>query len=122
MLSSAQTAGEVELHGNPKLVDVRAPSLVEVEGWFQIDDNDVLESIGDFSSLTTVGERVSITRNDALTSLVSSLPALREVGENFDVHDNPLLPSCEALAVADALTDLGGLVVNTGNDETATCD
>jgi hypothetical protein len=121
-LSAAQQVGEVEIHGNPKLSSVRSPSLAAVEGWFQIDDNESLESIGDFSSLATVGERVSITRNDALASLASSLPALREVGENFDVHDNPVLPACEARAVADALTELGGLVVNTGNDDTASCD
>ncbi len=121
-LPNVQTVGEVEFHGNPKLSTVGAPNLTTVGGWFQIDDNDLLESIGDFSSLATVGERVSITRNDVLATLVPSLPALRAVGENFDVHDNPTLPTCEAQAVADALTELGGLVVNTGNDDTASCD
>ena len=53
---------------------------------------------------------------------MNSLPALRRVGENFDVHDNPALPACEVDAVAAALTELGGLVVNTGNDESTACD
>lgn len=121
-LPGLQTAGEVEIHGNPRLTVVRADSLNAVERWFQIDDNDALESIGDFSSLTSVGERVSITRNDGLTGLVSSLPALREVGENFDVHDNPALPSCEVDAVVEAITELGGLVVNTGNNDATSCE
>jgi len=121
-MSGLVTTGELEIHGNPKLTGVSAPALSEVEGWLQVDDNDSLESIGDFASLATVGVRVSITRNDAITQLAASLPVLREVGENFDVHDNPSLPSCEVDAVAEAITDLGGLVVNTGNDGTTACD
>ena len=74
-MSALQTAGEVEIHGNPILTSVSAVTLTEVERWFQVDDNDSLESIGDFSSLATVGERVSITRNDGLTGLIASLPA-----------------------------------------------
>lgn len=121
-LPQLQQAGELEIHGNSALTSLDAPLLTEVGGWFQIDDNDALTSIGDFSSLVAVDERVSITRNDALASLSGSLPALREVGENFDVHDNTVLPACDVEAVASALTDLGGLVVNTGNDSTASCD
>lgn len=121
-LSGLRSAGEVEIHGNPALETIQASALFEVDRWFQIDDNDALLAAGDFSALAAVGERVSITRNDALASLETSLPALRTVGENFDVHDNPLLPACEVEALAEALTDLGGLVVNTGNDESTSCD
>ena len=120
-LPALTEAGEVELHGNPMLTDVAAPALVEVHGWLQVDDCDALTTIGDFTALTTVDERVSITRNDGLASLSTSLSALTEVGENFDVHDNPSLPACDVDAVATAISDLGGLVVNTGNDEAAAC-
>ena len=121
-LSGLTSAGEVEIHGNPLLDGLTAHALVEVSRWFQIDDNNALTALGDFSSLSTVGERVSVTRNDSLSSIFASLPALRSVGENLDVHDNPALPACEVDALAGALTELGGLVVNTGNREDASCN
>lgn len=121
-LPSLGEAGELEIHRNPLLTELTVPALEAIGGWMQIDDNAALTGLGNFSVLHTVGGRVSITRNGSLTQLAASLPALSEVGENLDVHDNPVLPACEVEALAAALTELGGSVVNTGNDETAACD
>lgn len=121
-LPSLTTTGELELHGNARLTELTAPQLVEVAGWLQVDDNDALVRLGTLPALATVDGRVSITRNDALTSLADAVPGLRAVGENFDVHDNPSLPACEVDAVAEALTELGGTVVNTGNLDSGGCD
>ena len=77
--------------------------LTEIRGNFTIEDNDMLESIVGFDSLTKVGNDLEIKENSRLTHI--SLPALDTVGGNFHIQDNAPL---DTLGDYRSLRHIGG--------------
>ena len=77
--------------------------LTEIRGNFIIEDNDMLESIVGFDSLTKVGNNLEIKENSSLTHI--SLSALDTVGGNFHIQDNAPL---DTLGDYRSLRHIGG--------------
>lgn len=95
---------------------VDLPSLVEVTGDIHVGLNLRLTRLR-LSALRRVGGDVIITENPLLESLVD-LKKLRKVGGDFRVCDNGGLPATHPLKIRDMVMDAGGIggdVTITGN-------
>ena len=144
LLTSAPALAQVSrVHGaanverNPLLAGLFGPKLVQVEGPVRVVDNASLADL-QLPELEGVGSSLEISSNAALQTL--ALPALPEVtgaltvdgnpqlhhidltsladSGDFQVDNNPQLPTCEILAVFGHTT---GLQEQSGNDDAASC-
>ncbi len=98
---------------NPKLTSLAGlESLEEVEGHVSIQDNAALADVSAIAGIASLTGNLWIGGSEALTSLGSLTPSAPGsfVGiQTLDVRDNTLLPTCDAVAFADALAEHGSL-------------
>jgi len=129
--------GPVDLERNPKLGNPFGPSLIRVEGSMSIVENASLTGL-QFPNLVQVVSGLVVSSDASLQSI--EIPALTEIAdellivsnpqlhhidlsslthsEDFQVVNNPQLPTCEVLAVFARVT---GSHEQSGNDDTASC-
>jgi hypothetical protein len=119
-----EIGGTLTISNNPKLRDLAFERLVRA-GSVTIADNASLEGIGPSLSsgdpilyppsllrLETM-EQLDVARNGVLRQLI--LPSIQGTSSSLIVHDNPLLPTCQAEAIPATYKYISG------NDDTATC-
>lgn len=136
-------ANHLHLVTNTGLLDLAALSmLTSVGGDLTVSDNDAITGLSELASLTSVGGDLYLFFNDSLAT--ADLPALTSIGGSltvrqhtalgslamdalvvvdgdYEVVDNPGLPSCEAQGVLDGLSGFAGAWTISGNDAAATC-
>lgn len=123
--SLTTVGGAANIDGNGSLQSLDGlQSLSSVGGYLQVMDNASMDSLDGLRSLTTVEGDLLILSNDSLSS-IEALSSLDTVtGGSIIITSNPMLPTCQAQALADRLTADGfdGTVLIAHNDDTATCD
>jgi hypothetical protein len=110
----ARVEGRMVVVDSAGITDLQFPNLVQVDSTLEVTSNAALQSLV-LPALSDVADRLSIASNPALhhidfSSLVHS--------DDFEVVDNPHLPTCEVLAVFAHTT---GAQQQSGNDDTASC-
>jgi hypothetical protein len=117
-------SGVVSITGNltinvDGLSTASLPALTTVQGTLSVVGGRTLTSIS-LPALTAVQGDVNISFGQALTSI--SLPALTTVGGFLQVRNNPLLPTCQAEALAAQLSapPPGGVIIS-GNNDAGVC-
>ncbi|MBZ4416058.1 hypothetical protein [Myxococcus sp. RHSTA-1-4] len=103
---------------NTRLTSLTGLDTLQTARFLNVDSNNSLTSLGALSRLRAL-EGLEVTYNLTLKRL--DLPALESVTGTFTVVDNPVLPTCQATALA-TRTFTGIAAQITGNDSTATCD
>jgi hypothetical protein len=109
-----QVEGRMVIVDNASITDLAFPDLVQLTSTLEVASNAALQSLA-LPALPETGDRLLITSNPALhhidfASLVHS--------DDFEVVDNPHLPTCEVLAVFAHTT---GAQQQSGNDDIASC-
>lgn len=97
---------EINIVGNPALMDLIGLEVVKQAFVVQIVDNDGLSNLHGLDNLQTASDGIQIADNDGLTSL-TGLGQLSSV-ENFYIENNPVLASLSGL---DSLTSVHTLRV-----------
>ena len=123
--SLTSVGGAANIDGNASLRSLDGlQSLASVGGYLQVMDNASMDSLDGLRSLTTVGGDLLILSNDSLSSIEALSDLETVTGESIIITSNPMLPTCQAQALADRLTSAGfdGTVIIAHNDDTATCD
>lgn len=131
----------ISLSDNSALMSVSFPALASLNGHLFVRNNDVLTSVS-FPALSIVRSDLEVSGNDMLASVSApvlasvfnyftvsdnlaltsvSFPALTSVG-NFGIYNNPVLSSCQALAILYQLVGYTGTTNQFGNDESQPCD
>jgi hypothetical protein len=110
----ARVEGQMVIVDNASMTDLAFPALVQVSSTLEVASNGSLQTLA-IPALPEVADRLSVTANPALRhidlgSLVHS--------DDFEVVDNPHLPTCEVLGVFAHTT---GAQQQSGNDDTAGC-
>lgn len=113
-----------EQYGNGSLSNIDGLAAVEqLRRFVVIEGNPELGDLDGLHALESVGGSLTIRANRRLARL-NALETLAELGgERFEVAQNPLLPACQAEALADRLAGQGfaGEVSIHGNDDEAGC-
>lgn len=108
--------GTVEFHCS-SLQTIELPALQTVGARLEI-DGDMLQDLA-FVSLQSVGNDLIIGQLALLRSL--DLPALQTVLGRVLINLNPLLPTCQAQAIVDQLTNAPVSINITGDDVAGVC-
>lgn len=102
----ASISGYVYVTGQDWVTDVELPCLTSVGGRLYIVDNEALSSLDGLATLESVGGDLEIGQNPLLES-VEGLGSLTDVGEDVLIDGNDLLPTLAGLA---SLQTVGGFV------------
>jgi hypothetical protein len=115
-LSYPNTVGGLHFEGLTSLPSLQGfGALTFVDGDLKIlGSGTPMFDIAGFSGLVTVTGSVEIDGNVGLSNL-TGFDALKNVGVDIVVTDNPLLTDEEAQAFADGVMNVGGVVVISGN-------
>ena len=97
------TGGDFRLEYNDRLTTVDFPLLETIAGYFDVNNNDRLTTLGNFPVLQTMGRFFRVWENDRLTTL-GNFPVLRSISEHFSVFENNRLTT---LGNFSALTSIG---------------
>lgn len=117
--SLEQIGGDFLLRYNQELVALEAPSLQAVPGTLEIRRNAALVSIS-MAALATLG-RLIISEH-AVLETIAGFGAVGPTVSLVEITDNRRLPTCEALAVVDAIGRADILQVDiSGNDDAGAC-
>lgn len=111
-LPALSTADYVDIRRVSGLTELDLPSLVMAEEYFGISFCDDLEFLS--LPLLEMSYEFDVRFNDSLSSL--SAPALTQAN-TLRINGNPLLPTCEATAIAGAVQANGGAVSVSNNLE-----
>jgi hypothetical protein len=82
-------------------------NLGSVGDYFYISENNALVSVSSAPALAEIGE-LTVRDNPSLQS-ISGLDQLASVATNFEVHDNPQLPTCNATNLVEGVI-VGGAI------------
>lgn len=102
-----EVASGVQVREHDALTELAMPQLQSSGGYFYLGENASLVDAGDFGSLVNVGAYFTLRNMPELRSL-AGLPLLDAVGEDFQISGNPLLPTCDAIALEGQLSAVGG--------------
>ena len=97
------TGGDFRLEYNDRLTTVDFPLLETIAGYFDVNHNDRLTTLGNFPVLQTMGRFFRVWENDRLTTL-GNFPVLRSISEHFSVFENNRLTTLGNFPV---LTSIG---------------
>ena len=97
------TGGDFRLEYNDRLTTVDFSKLETIAGYFDVNHNDRLTTLGNFPVLQTMGRFFRVWENDRLTTL-GNFSALRSISEHFSVFENNRLTTLGNFPV---LTSIG---------------
>lgn len=97
---------------------VSLPNLVSVRDHIVVFSSNI-QSV-ELDSLEFIGSYLTVLNNPEMQSLV--MGELNSVGGDFEVSDNPLLPSCEVDTLYGQLQDHQDAVDIIGNNDAAACN
>jgi hypothetical protein len=106
--------GPITVVDNASITDLAFPDLIEVTSTLEIASNASLQTLV-LPALPEVTDRLSITSNPVLHHI--DFASLGHSAD-FEVVDNPHLPTCEVLAV---FAHTAGAQQQSGNDDAAGC-
>ena len=89
-------------------------ALQTIGGRLVIEDNAALTRLGGLEQVCDVGEDLVVDNNAALSD-ISSIFGLCSVGGDATITDNPSLPTPEAQQVIDTIGAFSGVVTISGN-------
>ncbi|GEM_PF-820112 len=116
--SLTQADGNLQVSGNPGMTTVSAEALETLGGNLYFYSNEVWSADLAMPLLTDIGGYVYVVDNDLLPGL--DLGSLDTVADTFTISQNPVLPQCQAEALAAQLSSVGTVTIS-GNDEGASC-
>lgn len=125
--------GSVRFEGNPVLVSIGALGTpdgdpegagapLRIGRDLNILTNGALTNVDGLSGVTSIGGYLKIQDNTALPNL-DGLSGLTSIGGDLTIHMNLELPTCQAenLVTTIGEENIGGPILISGNDDTATC-
>lgn len=117
-LAALRDLAGIVLTDNPLLTGLPGLAGVRHLDALRVGRNAALTSLADFGGLRSL-RALSVADNASLVRL--SLGALQSVSSEFMITANPLLPTCQATALASVYTGEPEWFRISGNDDAATC-
>jgi hypothetical protein len=107
-LSGLVDAATLIVQTNPALADLSGLANLRTATWLGLWDNSALLDLTGLAALEQVNGEFSVAGNAGLTGL-DGLDALGTVAQTLLLRENPLLPTCAAVDLADHLAEQGTL-------------
>jgi hypothetical protein len=115
-LRSLRSPGDIWIDGNEGLTSLAGLEAIRTSGSLLVTHNADLANLSGLDNLEEVDGYLTIEENDRL-STVGALSQVDYVGLNMTITDNPVLPTSDAEALADAIDTIEGSVNISGNAE-----